>query len=1674
MALGGLIAIAQGAAPAQAQSCTWNTGSGSWNTAADWSTCNATFPGTGASTGSDATVNGATVTLSIGSLSVGALTIGNSSAGEVDVTGSSATNNSFSSITVNANSGFVLENGAAVTTTGGFSNSGNTYVDYFGGEGGSTLNVGGTLTNSNTLNIGNTGLSANTVVTAQAADNTGTIALTGTATEQATLAVAGAAGFGTAGTVTGTVSLQGDSLVQFGSGGLTSVASSGDLSLIGAGSRVSIGPGTTNSALTGLASNAGYFVLGNAASVTTTGGFGNSGNTYVDYFGGEGGSTFNVGGTLTNSNTLNIGNTGLSANTVVTAQAAANTGTIALTGTSTDQAALKIAGAAGFGTAGTVTGTVSLEGDSLVQFGSGGLTSVASGGDLSLIGAGSRVSIGPGTTNSALTGLASNAGYFVLGNGAAVTTTGGFGNSGNTWVDYLGGEGGSTLNVGGTLTNSNTLNIGNTGLSANTVVTAQAADNTGTIALTGTSTNQAALKIAGAAGFGTAGTVTGAVNLQGDTLLQFGSGGLTSVASGGQLALNGADAQVQIAGNSANNNALTGLASNAGYFVLGNGAEVTTTGGFGNSGSTYVDYLGGEGGSTLNVGSTLTNSNTLNIGNNNLSAAANVTAASLDNTSTGTIDLFGTSPNVATLTVNGPASTAGNVNVNAYGSLNVAGGNNYTQTAGTTTLAANGTLGAANVAINGGTLQGNGTVTGNVFNSATITGGINGQPGTLTINGNFQNAGNGGSAFGSTPGTVATYLAPSGNTAITVASGSPTLNGGTIQGNAVGGLNYAAGQTFTVMNFTPGSLTGVFGLVQNGNASATLGTSTSLPGNLTLGVVYNDHAGNIQLEVVNTPTSTTDTWNGGTGTWSTASGWSAGVPQFFSNVGIGATSSGNVTLNQDATIQSLGINAGNTLVYQATTPATLSVGGAVTVAGGGTLDLPTSGDKLALGGNFFNSGTTTLGAGASLYGLGTFTNNGGTATIGNGASVTTLGAASNGSGASIALAGGSLTAPSFTNAGTVSGFGTVNPAIANTGLVQASGGTLTAANGVQGATGNITVGGGATLDLSHSAAGSSAATLAQNGALNLGSQNLTVSTDYSNANFGTGNSFDKRSGVTGTGQILAAGTVSQAVSGSDVSDGTTASPTLAFGNVHVGTTNNATYEIGNTGTSGPALRGAIQTSTGGGNITDASLSGGGVTAQNFGPVATGSSTSPYTVTYAPTASGALAGQAVHIANNFANVGEQTLGITGAAYNYANPTVASSLSPAFNFGVVQAGQTYTDPLTISNVLVGSSAAYQEGLNAAFGSITNPQLTGSGSITNLAAGQSNASAMTVTLKPVTAGATSGTVTLNFASNGAGTSGLGITALPSQNLDYVWAFSGVVVNPASPSITPNPVAFGNVRIKSSQSQALSVENVATTAPQASLDAQVGTVSGAATSNNLSSISQLAAGSTDKTSFVLGLNTASAGARSGSAVINLQSDSTPNGCTSNCIVNLPSDTVAVSGNVYRLADPTLNTSSVNLAARVGATAAPTANVSVTNTSPDAYTEGLAASFGATPAGFSASGSITNLGAQGTDNSSLNVALNTATAGTFTGNSAINFVSNGQIDNAAPISVGSANVALTGKVYTPAQATVNTASPVDFGIVHVGDGGGALSRSISVSNSAPVTALNDTLLGGIGTSGSP
>jgi len=409
------------------------------------------------------------------------------------------------------------------TVTAFLDNSGELRVDRKGGAGGTILNIAGTLTNSGSLIIGNATLSASDAVTAASLDNTGgEIRLLGSGANQALLDVSGSAGFGAAGVLSGTVSLAGDSAIEFKSGEITSLQANAQLHLVGSHACVEDSTGLrSSSALTGLASigAGGWLDLQNGASVSTDGALANDGALSLDTAGGDGGSSLTVGGTLTNdgASVISIGSRALSASDEMTATSLDNTGFIQLTGSGANQALLDVSGSAGFGTAGVLSGTVFLVGDSAIEFVSGQITSLT--GILDLVGKDAFIedSTAPGS-NSALAGLTSIgdgvsnvSNELVLERGASVSTTGALDNDGGVYLDSLAREGGSSLTVVGTLTNIGSLNLGNPSLRSSDSVTANSLVNSGTVNLTSNGTNVAALDVSGAT------TNNGSISIASDT-----------------------------------------------------------------------------------------------------------------------------------------------------------------------------------------------------------------------------------------------------------------------------------------------------------------------------------------------------------------------------------------------------------------------------------------------------------------------------------------------------------------------------------------------------------------------------------------------------------------------------------------------------------------------------------------------------------------------------------------------------------------------------------------------------------------------------------------------------------------------------------------------------------------------------------------------------------------------------------------------------------------------------------------------------------------------------------------------------------------------------------------------------------------------------------------------------
>ena len=300
--------------------------------------------------------------------------------------------------------------------------------------------------------------------------------------------------------------------------------------------------------------------------------------------------------------------------------------------------------------------------------------------------------------------------------------------------------------------------------------------------------------------------------------------------------------------------------------------------------------------------------------------------------------------------------------------------------------------------------------------------------------------------------------------------------------------------------------------------------------------------------------------------------------------------------------------------------------------------------------------------------------------------------------------------------------------------------------------------------------------------------------------------------------------------------------------------------------------------------------------------------------------------------------------------------------------------------------------------------------------------------------------------------------------------------VINPASPLITPTSIDFGNVRIGTTQEQALSVTNVATTAPQASLDAQVSSAGPPATSNS-GAITQLPPGSTDNSSLVVGLSTASAGKRTGQATVALQSNSTTAGCAGDgCITPLPTQTIDLQANVFRLATGSAASRADIGAARVGIGSL-SGNLSVTNTAAnDGFSENLDAAISATTPGRDRVERESDRVLRRADRQYRHQCH----PGQRSAGAEI-----GDRDRAVPVGRHRHRRRRSDRQWLAGRhrdrqclhtrgAELVTNSPIDFGIVHVGDGAGTLAKSVTVQNGAAVTALNDVMTGSISAGPTP
>ncbi len=431
-----------------------------------------------------------------------------------------------------------------------------------------------------------------------------------------------------------------------------------------------------------------------------------------------------------------------------------------------------------------------------------GNVDIAPGGEVDVTASGAKL-----VSNGDLT----NAGTLHLESGGSVTVGVGqeLRNLDNPGVIILdsGAGGGSVLNVSGTLSNAGgQISIGNSGMASPALLSA-----------TGFSGN----------------TLSGSVSLVGNPVAAIGATatlqlqqGITGIADGGSLSLGNSQSFVTLTGGSGNS-ALTGLSTVAGTLQLENGSAVTTSGDLtiASTGSVGVDdAVGNTGGSSLSVGGAIKNNGSFAVGSGSFSSILPTMASATSFNNSGTTTIGGSTLAAgATFAVHGAVANTGVLTIQGNGLLNITGASAYTQSGGTTTVGTatlagvgSATLTASGgVTLTGGTLQGTGTINGNVSNIAgTVMGSPDGaSPGTLTINGSYSQTvlGNLGEIVGGTPQS-GLY----GVLSVRGAGNTLTLGGTLDITSTNAGVSFLAGQTYDILNFPTDDLSGSFATLEYG------------------------------------------------------------------------------------------------------------------------------------------------------------------------------------------------------------------------------------------------------------------------------------------------------------------------------------------------------------------------------------------------------------------------------------------------------------------------------------------------------------------------------------------------------------------------------------------------------------------------------------------------------------------------------------------------------------------------------------------------------------------------------------------------------------------------------------------------------------------------------------------
>jgi hypothetical protein len=877
---------------------------------------------------------------------------------------------------------------------------------------------------------------------------------------------------------------------------------------------------------------------------------------------------------------------------------------------------------------------------------SGGGTILANGGNVYLQGG----TLLGGTLNSIGTSINVQGGYTggLVGTAHAVT------NLGSVTVSNQG-----TLDISGSIIDDATIALQSTNQNTDLVVNSTAATLTGggTVSLSDNGAN----RIYGASG-------TEVLDNVNDTIVgagQLGAGQLT-LSNAGTIDAYGGNALILNTGGVAATN--TGLmeatgagglviqtaVSNTGGSILAAGGNVylqgaTISGGtLNSSGGAAIVVQGGNTGTLNGSGHAPTNLGSIDIYNQGtLSLLGNIT-------NNGTIALQSTNQNTDLIIANSKVTVSGTgtITLSDNGANRIYGASaSDTLDINGTTLAGAGQLGAGQL-----TLFDAGTIEAIGGNALVISLGS-----TATVNGHGQllGIGSGGLAIENGTYSVVGLVEAENGSSVTFENGAVLTNVHTTVSKGVTSDEINAGTYAAVASGNGATLTINAAALTTDNANLILsGAGSTIDFNGT--AVENSlkaltSGGTLQILGDRSYTTTLALTNNGTidlgGGTLKAKSLKEGSASVLSGFGTVATVlSGNGAIVATGGTLDLDVS-GNSIGGTVSGTGTLSLdGGNTAFATGSALDVSNvamiNGAQLLLNTSLSYAGTFDLVGPNTISGAGTFTNTGLFEETGTG-NAAPIDSAFVNAGNILVASGGMFFVGPLTNTGTITTDGNFKDNGALTG------GTLNI--GAKGAA--------ATIAIAQGAGNSTVSTLTMaGGSLNTDSTTLTVTGDYDNTAAGTGNSYKPFTGVSGTIDGQETQMTAVGVDGTTIN---TVNGTLTI-DFTQGTAGVANFVVENTGpTSAAVLRGALETTVNGGTINGHNLTGSGVTAQNFGPIAGGSSSSTFTIDYN---GGTLSNEAIHLASDFANVAGLTIDIVAnppASEPPAYGTLPAAAAPGYD-------------------------------------------------------------------------------------------------------------------------------------------------------------------------------------------------------------------------------------------------------------------------------------------------------------------------------------------------------------------------------------------------------------------------